>query len=189
MYVYIYIYSYIDNYIYVYVYIYIYIYIYIYVYNYIYFLYLYFIFKFIYLVIFMFMFIFMLIFIFTCILMLILILICTYTYTYANPPPPPPRGIRTLSVYTQLFTSKVLFQPKPPAPNTKNRVAALARGRVFCGTRKTHHSAHMAKRVGKRIRVENTAGLRQRESSRGVVFSLRLEHFTEVKGTLCVAGF
>ena len=47
----------------------------------------------------------------------------------------------------------------------------------------------MANRVGKRIRAENAAGLGQRESSRGVVFSLRLERFTEVKRTLCVAGF
>ena len=76
-----------------------------------------------------------------------------------------------------------------PPSEAKHEVAALARGRVFCGTRKTHRSAHMAKRVGKRIRVENTAGLGQRESSRGVVLSLRLERFTEVKRTLCVAGF
>ena len=68
-------------------------------------------------------------------------------------------------------------------------VAALARGRVFCGTAKTHRSANMANCVGKRIRAENAAGLGQRESSRGVVFSLRLERFTEVKRTLCVAGF
>ena len=68
-------------------------------------------------------------------------------------------------------------------------VAALARGRVFCGTRKTHRSAHMPKRVGKRIRVETAAGLGQRESSRAVVFSLRTERFTEAKRTLCVAGF
>ena len=47
----------------------------------------------------------------------------------------------------------------------------------------------MVKRVGKRISVENAAGLGERESSRGGVFMLRLERFTEVKRTFCVAGF
>ena len=67
-------------------------------------------------------------------------------------------------------------------------VAALARGRVFSGTRKRHRCADMLKRVGKRIPVENAAGLGERESSRGGEL-LRNERFTEVKRTICVAGF